>query len=182
MKVSTAGQSRFLAREDIPVPVIVTMDNVVEDHSLRNPFVLQFIDDVLKPLPLNVSNRRIIVAAYGDDSDNWHGRLIEIVFNPLVPNPRDPSRPGGIQVRIPAPGAAPKPAASPRVDDAPPPSLTQDEKHQIVLDGYAGAQSLGKRDEFRAWARRQGFSKAHDDAQRKAFNDCTTRLSRKVGG
>ena len=117
MKVPTQGQSRFLSREDLPVPVIAAMDNIVSDPTLRNPWVLQFIDDVLKPLPLNVTNRRIIVAAYGDDSDAWQGLLIEVYFDPSVPNPRDPSRPGGVKVRIPAPPPPPaRPAPAPAVN------------------------------------------------------------------
>lgn len=101
MKVSTQGQSRFLTHDEVRPPLFVTMSHVTEDRTLRNPFVLHFTDSRLKPLPMNLTNRRLIVAAFGDDDSQWHGRQIELYFNPSIPNPRNPAQPGGICVRIP---------------------------------------------------------------------------------
>jgi hypothetical protein len=101
VKISTQNQSRFLAHEDVRTPLVVTMDHVTEDRTFRNPYVLYFTDTRLKPFPMNVTNRRIIVAAYGDDDSAWAGRQIELYFNPSIPNPRNPNQPGGICVRIP---------------------------------------------------------------------------------
>lgn len=108
MKIPTKGTSRFLSREDVPEPFTVTMGRVVIDNALRNPYVLHFAGDAIKPLPLNVSNRRTIVAAYGNDDADWQGKRIEVYVNPDVTNSQGEVV-GGIRVRVPK--AAPAPAA-----------------------------------------------------------------------
>lgn len=173
MKISTQNQSRFLSHDDVRTPILATMDGVTEDRTLRNPYVLHFTDPRLKPFPLNVTNRRILVAAYGDDDAGWRGQLVELYFNPSIPNPRTPAQPGGICVRIPTgngtrhtavpespPPAVPRPAPSTRPGAvangaAPAPKATPQplaaEKTR-ALEGFRRADTTENLDRWRRWA------------------------------
>src|SRR5262249_5245437 len=100
MKIPTKGTSRFLGQADVPAPFTAVIDRVTIDQTLRNPFVLHFAGGTVKPLPLNVINRRTLVTAYGDDDAHWRGRSIEIYVDPNVTNSRGETV-GGIRLRIP---------------------------------------------------------------------------------
>ena len=186
MKINTQNQSRFLSRHDLDTPLVVTMDRVTEDATLRNPQVLHFAPaHRLKPFPMNVTNRRILVAAYGDDPAAWHGRPVELYFNPSIPNPRTPEQPGGICVRIPAaapigtrPGSspAPKPApARPAAATKLPSDLAA--KHAQVLAGLDDARTAHNADEWARWGRQFAFTEAQHAEQRRHHDDAMERTA-----
>jgi hypothetical protein len=173
------------------------MDRVTEDRTLRNPYVLHFTDTRLKPFPMNVTNRRIIVAAYGDDDSAWVGRQIELYFNPSIPNPRNPNQPGGICVRVsigngPRPSAAPEssslaaPTTSPRPttgapnDSAPAPKAAPQplaaEKAQ-ALDGIRRADTRDNLDRWQRWAASLPF----DDLDRAELSRATAAAVERLG-
>ena len=181
MKISTQNQSRFLAHDDVRTPLVVTMDRVTEDRTLRNPYILHFAPaHQLKPLPMNITNRRILVAAYGDDDAGWHGKLVELYFNPSIPNPRNPNQPGGICVRIPTGGGsgtrhaaapAPPPPTSPKPTPRPladagngtvPKVVPLAEKVAQALEGFRRANTMENLDRWWRWA----DSLAFDDEAR----------------
>ncbi len=171
MKINTQNQSRFLARDDVQTPLVVTMDRVTEDRTLRNPYLLHFAPaHQLKPFPMNITNRRILVAAYGDDDAGWHGKLVELYFNPSIPNPRNPIQPGGICVRIPtsngngthhataptapsstSPNPAPRQLADAGNDTVPKVVPLAAEKAQ-ALEGFRRADTTQNLDRWWRWA------------------------------
>jgi hypothetical protein len=84
MKMSEAFPGKYLKAGDLPedTPVTVRMDRVeMEDVSGKGKKemkpVLFFIGKE-KGVVLNKTNTNTISAAYGDDSENWHGKPIQI--------------------------------------------------------------------------------------------------------
>jgi hypothetical protein len=192
MKVSAKATSKYLSKGDIQAPFVAIMD-FVRTETLQNPTeqkdVLHFIGDTIKPLVLNVTNKRLIIAAFGDESDDWRGQCIEIYVNHDITNSSG-AVVGGVRVRIPAPtgnapragarnGAPPLPAPkpAPAAPKAEPPSLSQSEKHRIVLDGFVKARSEAKVHEFAAWAKNQDFTPDQDDEQSDAFHAALERIA-----
>ena len=113
MKIVAAGNSKNLRKEDVPHPFIAIISEVrvqTFEKTARSPRedkdMLHFTDPSIKPLGLNVTNKRILVAAYGDESDNWRGQPVEIYVDPNVTNSR-----GEIVGGIRLPGRAPPPSA-----------------------------------------------------------------------
>lgn len=169
MKVYTAVTSRFLSHPDVATPLILTIDRWTFDATIHNPNIVHFVGDV-KPLPLNKTNLRIIVAAYGDETDAWHGKPLEVYFDPSVNNPRTPNKPGGIKVRIPATvqvsavvvGAAPTPtpAAAPAPAQKP---ETIGQRYAKALTAYANAESRTQLDALAKFAKTLPFTQAHHE-------------------
>jgi hypothetical protein len=190
MKVSAKATSKYLSKGDIQAPFVAIMD-FVRTETLQNPTeqkdVLHFVSDTIKPLVLNVTNKRVIIAAFGDESDDWRGQCIEIYVNHEITNSSG-AVVGGVRLRIPAapapraatrndtpPLPAPKPApAAPKME---PPSLSQAEKHRIVLEGFAKARSEAKVHEFAAWAKNQDFTPDQDDEQSDALHAALERIA-----
>lgn len=84
MNMKQAFPSNYLKAADIPedTPVTVRMDRVeMDDVGAKGKKemkpVLFFIGKE-KGLVLNKTNTNTISAAYGDDSENWHGKPIQI--------------------------------------------------------------------------------------------------------
>src|SRR5580765_680080 len=101
MKVSAKASSRYLSKGDITAPFVAIMD-FVRTETLQNPVedkdILHFTDQRVKPLVLNVTNKRVIIAAYGDESDDWNGQPIEVYVDNSVTNSRG-QMVGGVRVR-----------------------------------------------------------------------------------
>ena len=190
MKVSAKATSKYLSKADIAAPLVAIMD-FVRTETLQNPTeqkdVLHFVGEQIKPLVLNVTNKRVIIAAYGDESDDWRGKPLEIYVNHDVTNSSGQVV-GGVRVRIPAPAAPPKPPAAgaqngtmPKATPLSGPPLTILEKHRIVLDGFAAARTVEKVQEFAAWAKNQDFTADQDDEQSDAFHSAMERIARTPG-
>jgi hypothetical protein len=84
MRMSTAFPSAYIKAVDLfdahqqPRRVKLKMNRVeMEDVGDDNKPVVQFIGTD-KKLVLNKTNTSEIVDAYGDESDNWHGKIIEV--------------------------------------------------------------------------------------------------------
>jgi hypothetical protein len=187
MKVSAKATSKYLSKADIAVPLIAIMD-VVRTETLQNPTeqkdVLHFVGEQIKPLVLNVTNKRVIIAAYGDESDDWRGKPLDIYVNHDVTNSSGQVV-GGVRVRIPALAAPPTRHAAgtqngktPKTSPPSGPPLTIPEKHRIVLDGFAAARTVEKVHEFAAWAKNQDFTPDQDDEQSDAFHSAMERIAR----
>jgi hypothetical protein len=185
MKISPKGESKYLAQIDVPSPILATIATV-RIETLQNPRedkpILHFAGNNLKPMILNVTNRRVLINAWGDETDNWNGKVIEVYVNPDITNSQGEVV-GGVRVRIPV---APKPPAASNTTPAPrqaptqqaprPRVLSNDEKHQIVIDGYRKAQTEAKVHEFRVWAEKQNFAPHHDEEQLDEYNAAMDRL------
>lgn len=186
MKIPAKSPSRFLAQDDLPTPIVALMSHVTSEtlKSARGQdqkFVLHFSGPV-KPLKLNVTNQRTIIAAYGDESEHWRGRAIEIYWDPNVTYGSEVI--GGVRVRIPtmpvaqpaaapssaAPAPAPTPALAPVQAPARVPERTLEDKHRLVMSGIASAKTLAKLDEWARWAHQFDFPEPLHEEQADAYH------------
>lgn len=84
MKMSSAFPSRYLQANDLPPgrSVLVTMadvkiEDIAGDDGREDKPVLYF-QGKQKGLVLNKTNANTIADAYGDESDHWYGKPVEI--------------------------------------------------------------------------------------------------------
>jgi hypothetical protein len=197
MKIVAAGNSKNLRKEDVPHPFIAIISDVqvqTFEKTARSPRedkdMLHFADPNVKPLGLNVTNKRIIMAAYGDESDNWCGQPVEIYVDPNVPNSSGQIV-GGIRLRIPtaaaaigtAPSPAPKAAQAPR----PMPTLQAPRSAEVArtaaevvqtIEGMNHAQDQDNLEEWRSWGMAiAGTTQAQLDAMQAASDHAQERLA-----
>jgi len=122
MKTSEMFPSKYMGKDCLASPIVATIDSTwMEDIKGKNGMqrkpVISFMDQELKPMILNVTNTIMLESLYGNDSDHWRGRQIEIYYDPNVMNGLE--RTGGIRLRQPA-GPAPArqvPAPAPGLMD-----------------------------------------------------------------
>lgn len=105
MKRSEAFPSKFVSKDDVEIPVIWTIAGVqkveMDDDGggKKAPPVVSFVEENAKPLILNNSNWMTLEDLYGDDSDNWTGKKIELYKDASVMF--GGKRVGGVRVRKP---------------------------------------------------------------------------------
>jgi hypothetical protein len=185
---------------DVPHPFIAIISEVrvqTFEKTARSPRedkdMLHFTDPSVKPLGLNITNKRIIMAAYGDESDNWRGQPVEIYVDPNVPNSSGQIV-GGIRLRIPAaarttvaigtaPAPAPKAAQAPR----PMPTLQAPRNAEVertaaevaqTIDGMNHAQDQDNLGQWQSWGMAiAGTTQAQRDAMDAAFDQAQERLA-----
>ena len=105
MKRTDAFPSSYLKQEDLPRPpgtMHATIEDVrtetmPSDDKAEKP-VMYFANGSTKPMVLNGGNWDLLEAAYGEDSDSWRGKPIELYVDPNVMYAG--RRTGGIRVRI----------------------------------------------------------------------------------
>lgn len=108
MKRNDAFPSRYLSKADIPAPVVAVIASVANEplgqgQAQEVKPVLSFTGDSPKPMVCNASNWDTLEGLYGEESDNWTGKRIEIWVDPTVMY--GGKREGGLRLR--APAAAP---------------------------------------------------------------------------
>lgn len=104
MKASDAFPSKYLGKESVTQPIVATIRQVVMEaikgeNGNEDKAVIYFGGGNIKPLICNRGNWTIIASIYGDDSDGWHGRPIEIYVDPTVMFGK--KMVGGLRVRAP---------------------------------------------------------------------------------
>ena len=109
MKRSEAFPSNYLSKEDCTPPIIATIASLgrktlKSDDGDETKTVMNFREEQYKPLILNNTNWLICEDAFGEDSDSWLGKKIELYNDPTVMFGKD--RKGGIRIRIPQAVAA----------------------------------------------------------------------------
>jgi hypothetical protein len=200
MKIDAKSNSKSLRKEDVPQPFVAVISEVrvqTFEKTARSPRedkdMLHFADASIKPLGLNVTNKRVLVAAYGDESDNWRGQPVEIYVDPNVTNSRGEIV-GGIRLRIPATtgtaaiGAAPAPAPKAAQAPRPMPALQAPRSAAEVartaaevaqaIDGLNHAQDQQNLEQWRAWAAGiVGTTQAQRDAMEAAFDRAQERIA-----
>ena len=103
MKIPAKGDSKYLSKEDVAHPATGTM-GVVKQEAVRGErgdetkFILYFQERWLKPMVLNVTNRKRIIAAFGDETDKWTGHKVEIYVDPDVEMGGEIV--GGVRIRV----------------------------------------------------------------------------------
>ena len=105
MKKNDAFPSKYVSKEDVDTPVVfiiakVAHEDVQDGDTTKTKTVISFQNG--KPMICNGVNWDTIESAYGPESDEWVGKMIELFHDPTVMFGRD--RVGGVRVRIPRQG------------------------------------------------------------------------------
>lgn len=104
MKMNQMFPSNWLAKEDLASPVravikTVTREEIKGDDGNELKTILAFQGNV-KSMILNKTNAEFLVAEFGDDSDLWLGKTVELYVDPSVMF--GGKRIGGVRLRAPA--------------------------------------------------------------------------------
>jgi hypothetical protein len=197
MKIVAAGNSKNLRKEDVPHPFVAIISEVrvqTFEKTARSPRedkdMLHFTDPSIKPLGLNVTNKRVLLAAYGDESDNWRGQPVEIYVDSNVTNSRGEIV-GGIRLRIPrtagAIGTAPAPVPKAAQVSRPMPTLQAPRSAEVertaaevaqTIEGMNHAQDQDNLEEWQSWGMGiAGTTQAQKDTIEAAFDQAQERLA-----
>lgn len=103
MKRSDAFPSRYVSKDDVATPITaridtVRFDTINGDKGDEDKPVMYFRDGV-KPMILNNTNWMTVEEAYGQESDDWTGKPVELYLDPGVMF--GGKRVGGVRLRIP---------------------------------------------------------------------------------
>lgn len=104
MKRRDVFQSTYLGKDDIQRPTMarisrVHLEQIKGEHGMEQKAVADFAENNLKPMILNNFNWSVLEDAYGDESDFWTGKPVEIFVDPNVMF--GAKRVGGLRLRIP---------------------------------------------------------------------------------
>lgn len=120
MNISQLKESRFLKKDDVMRPILVTIKGVTQENlALQGQppefkWILHFMEPNSKPMVLNSTNGQIIAQILGsDETDHWTGKQIVLYNDPSISFQGRLT--GGIRVRAPrtASQTAPRPASPP---------------------------------------------------------------------
>lgn len=109
MKMSQMFPSNYLGQDDVMSPFVttiikITRDELKNDNGNEVKTVLHFAN-IEKAFICNKTNAFTLVDAYGDDSDHWIGKAVEVYVDPNVTY--GGKRVGGVRLRIPTGGRLP---------------------------------------------------------------------------
>lgn len=104
MRRSEAFPSKYIGKDDVKSPATVTIADVGKamvrgDYGEEQKTVMSFREKDIKPLIVNTCNWIAIEDVYGEESDDWIGKPIELYVDKNVMF--GGKRVGGIRVRIP---------------------------------------------------------------------------------
>ncbi|HUX00817.1 MAG TPA: hypothetical protein VMY35_07540 [Phycisphaerae bacterium] len=105
MKKSQAYPSSYLAQDDVregPIRATIAdvrIETIGQGERAAEKPVVHFQEKNFKTFPLNQTNWATIEAIYGEESDAWKGRPIELYLDPGVKFGLETV--GGVRVRIP---------------------------------------------------------------------------------
>lgn len=104
MKRNEAFPSKYMSKEDVDPPIIgtitsLTREKLKSDEGDETKTVMLFKEENLKPFILNNVNWMVCEDAYGEDSDTWLGKTIELYKDPNVMF--GAKRVGGVRIRVP---------------------------------------------------------------------------------
>lgn len=103
MKRSDAFPSTYLSKDDVAIPIILTIAEVQHvtlkgDNGDEQKVAAYFVEPDSKPFILNNTNWMVLEDAFGEDSDLWKGKSIELFKDPSVMF--GGKRVGGVRVRL----------------------------------------------------------------------------------
>lgn len=102
MKISQMFPSKYLGKEDVVKPLTVRIEQVTREeisdgnNGKEEKNVVWFAND-MKPMILNRGNAECLGEMFGDDSDAWIGKSVELYIDPSVMFAG--KRVGGLRVR-----------------------------------------------------------------------------------
>jgi hypothetical protein len=115
MKISEMLPSRFLKKEDVPQPVLVTIANITEEIVDKDTGETKFamhLQEFERPLLLNSTNIQLAAAICGsDDTDDWSGQKVVLYSDPSIMFAGKIT--GGLRLRQPKNQKPAKPAPKP---------------------------------------------------------------------
>ena len=102
MKRGDAFPSKYLSKEDIPAPISVTIARVFlqeidDDETKKTKAVVEF-NGLDKSMILNATNWDCLETAFGQESDAWIGKTVQIYVDPSVMFKGE--KKGGLRLRI----------------------------------------------------------------------------------
>lgn len=105
MKRSEAFPSKYLSKDNISKPTVgiiasVTPETLGQGDDQETKPIVYFSSGIDKPMVCNTTNWMTIEDLYGDDSDNWVGKPIEVWVDPSVSF--GGKRIGGLRFRAPS--------------------------------------------------------------------------------
>ena len=130
-RVSARVPSKYLKGVDLNGRTVrVTIDRVeIEEVGDGDRKPVMYFQGKDKGLALNRINADTISSAYGHETDDWTGKVVELYFDPNVYY--GPKKVGGLRVRVPkvatAPVIQPQNGHGQRHDDRNPPPIDDDE-------------------------------------------------------
>jgi hypothetical protein len=105
MNISALRESKYLKKEDLPQPMLVTMADIKEINLAMEggkpdmKYALYF-EELDKPMVLNSTNGQLIAKIVGsDETDDWAGKQIVLYHEPNISF--QGRLVGGIRVRAP---------------------------------------------------------------------------------
>lgn len=104
MKIGQMMESKFLKKEDVEPPKLVTIrgfsqQNAGRDDAPEMKWTMSFIE-LPKPMVMNSTNLQLAAQALGsDDTDNWIGKQVVLYNDPSVQF--QGKLIGGIRIRAP---------------------------------------------------------------------------------
>lgn len=116
LKRSDVFKSKYLSKDDLHTPLVLTVKDVAmqtvqnEDGNDDVP-VMEFREDVKPMIVKNQTNWSNLEEAFGDDTDNWIGKKIEVYVDPNVMFKG--KKTGGVRIRIPTGAMNPGVQATP---------------------------------------------------------------------
>ena len=139
MRRSDVFPSKFMGKDDIGPGLTLTIGQVVQegvesDGDMKQKAVMYFEEHDAKPWIINAGNWMTIEDAYGEESDDWFGKPIELYVDPSVMF--GGKRVGGVRVRIPRGGT--RPAARPAADQPKPMTATVKIEKVDISNGWYG--------------------------------------------
>lgn len=141
MRRSQAFPSKYLGKDDLDHPRVLTIDDVHQDDiesdgQISTKAVMDFRERDAKPWIINVGNWMTIEDAYGEDSEDWIGKQVELYVDPNVMFGQ--KRVGGVRVRIPT---ASQPAGQKQRNHPQPQLSTETITGVEVKGGWYGIQT-----------------------------------------
>jgi hypothetical protein len=107
MKVSTILASNWLKKDDLNDPVggeVFTIAKVTEElvgQDQQPKWALHWKERSVLPMLLNKTNLRLLASMFGDDTDDWRGKEVEVYHDPSISY--NGQLVGGLRVRPPRP-------------------------------------------------------------------------------
>lgn len=103
MRRGDAFPSRYLGQTDLERPTTATIadvrkEEVQGEHGTEDKAVMFFMEEDIKPMILNHTNWTACEDAYGEDTEDWTGKPIELYVDPGVMFGK--KKVGGVRVRI----------------------------------------------------------------------------------
>jgi hypothetical protein len=103
MKKNEAFPSKYLKKEDVMTPITAVIASLYreefdnEEEGKKITTIMSFEGEI-KPMIINTTNWTLLEAVYGEESDTWIGKSVELYCDPTVMYKGKVT--GGVRVRI----------------------------------------------------------------------------------